>query len=184
MIEELSNQITARSPKNGQFLMVAIDGRGGSGKSTLTDKLAPRLPGFTVIHGDDYWEPSQDSEFGWFNEDRFHHDVVEPLGKGRRHLTYRPYDWEAEPHGRSQELVVGAGIVIERCYSMGLRLDWDYTVWVDATPELALERGIGREPHQAEVWANLWLPREDAYIEREQPKARADTVIDAAEHFA
>ncbi|WP_143014711.1 uridine kinase family protein [Glycomyces harbinensis] len=183
MIDELCERITARSPKNGEFLMVAVDGRGGSGKSTLTDELARHLPGFTIMHGDDYWEPSQDSEFGWFNEDRFHHDVVEPLSKGQRRLAYRPYIWESEPHLRSQELVVDAGIAIERCYSIGLPLDWDYTIWVDATPELALERGIARDPHQAEVWANLWLPREDAYIEREQPKTRADTVIDATLPF-
>lgn len=183
MIDELSERITSRSPKNGEFLLVAIDGRGGSGKTTLAAELARRLPGFLIVHGDDYWEPSQDSEFGWFNEDRFRQDVVEPLSRGQRRLEYRPYDWAGEPHLQRRELLMDAGIVIERCYSMGLPLDWDYTIWVDATPELALARGIGRDPAQAEVWANLWLPREDAYIEREQPSTRADTVIDAAIPF-
>jgi uridine kinase len=183
VIDELSARITSRSPRNGQFLLVAIDGRGGSGKTTLARALARRLPGFALIHGDDYWEPSHDSDFGWFNEERFHHDVVEPLGAGRRHLEYRPYDWSSEPHIQHRDLHLTEGVIIERCYAMGLPLDWDYAVWVDVTPELSLARGIGRDPAEAEVWADLWRPREDAYIRSERPHARADTVVDGAAPF-
>ena len=85
-------------PKNGRFFTIAIDGRGGSGKSTFAELLKTKLPDFTVLNGDDYFEPIKDPiVWGEFNDERFTQDVLQPLKRGNA-FVYRPYDWHAEPH--------------------------------------------------------------------------------------
>ncbi|GAB3658426.1 hypothetical protein GCM10027596_14760 [Nocardioides korecus] len=60
---------------------------------------------------------------------------------------------------------------------------WDFTVWVDVPPEVSLARGVARNPAQAVVWADLWCPREDAYLESHRPDVRADAVVDGTAPF-
>lgn len=65
---------TVRAPRNGAYPTVAIDGRGGSGKSTLADQIAEVVPDLLVMHGDDYFEPTDHGlAWGAFNEERFRH---------------------------------------------------------------------------------------------------------------
>jgi hypothetical protein len=54
---DISKIIDDAEPKNGEYVTVAIDGRGASGKSALALFLSSELDGFTVINGDDFFEP-------------------------------------------------------------------------------------------------------------------------------
>ncbi|MEU8244248.1 hypothetical protein AB0C07_38840 [Actinoplanes missouriensis] len=62
----------------GRPLLIAVDGRGGSGKTTLAGRLAERIPGSAVVHTDDvaWWH----SRFGW--ADLMTAGVLEPLRAG------------------------------------------------------------------------------------------------------
>lgn len=55
----LQDLIRRRQPKNKSYLTVAIDGRGGSGKTTLGD-LVRAETNWTVINGDGWFEPIDD----------------------------------------------------------------------------------------------------------------------------
>jgi uridine kinase len=92
----LADFLDQNQPKNGRFFTIAIDGRGGSGKSALTEYLQERYPKLTMIKGDDYFEPVQDDVmWGEFNERRFLEDVIEPLQEGNS-FQYKNYDWHEE----------------------------------------------------------------------------------------
>jgi uridine kinase len=181
------SDLLLRQPKNGQFSTIAIDGRGGSGKSTFAKYLKDLLPEFIVLNGDDYFEPTE-GEVAWgdFNDERFERDVIEALRQGNS-FTYRPYDWHATPHISDQRVVVNKGLILERCYAFSFALDWDLKMWVDTPREVCLERGFEREllPKERirEVWTKVWQPREDEYIERLNPLAEADLVIDGTSDF-
>jgi uridine kinase len=179
--------LNKRPPRNGDFYTIAIDGRGGSGKSVLADHLAKLMPAFVVINGDDYFEPVQNEVvWGDFNEERFNHDVIQPLQVGNR-FAYRPYDWHAEPHVTERTVSVAGGFCLERCFSFALDLDWDFKLWVETPRALCLERGVARESIPKEramaAWRDVWQPREDEYINREQPTEVADVVVDGTEPF-
>ena len=58
-----------RAPRNGAYLTICVDGRGASGKTTLAECLRSALPGWEVVHGDDYFEPHDDLiTWGDFNQ--------------------------------------------------------------------------------------------------------------------
>lgn len=183
----LTNFIRTHQPKNGRFFTIAIDGRGASGKSVLADYVKKLLPDFVVLNGDDYFEPVEHQVvWGAFNDDRFQHDVIEPLQHGS-HFVYQPYDWHNEPHITKQPITVTNGFCLERCYSFTFDLNWDLKIWVETPKETCLERGVARESIPQEqalvAWRDAWQPAEGAYIAKYHPQALADVVIDGTKPF-
>jgi uridine kinase len=178
--------LATHHPKNGRFFTIAIDGRGGCGKSTLAELLKTKFPDFVVLNGDDYFEPIDDSTvWGEFNDDRFANDVIEPLKSGNSFI-YRPYDWHADPHITERKLEITKGFILERCYSFQFDLDWDLKIWVETPKEVCLERGIVREmmPREKVIPAwKVWQAKEDAYIRDFKPQEKADIVIDGTNPF-
>jgi uridine kinase len=178
---DIQNFLVTHQPKNGHFFTIAIDGRGGSGKTALVELLRAELPGFIMLNGDDYFEPIDDPiVWGDFNDERFIQDVIEPL-KRAGSFTYRPYDWHVTPHITEKKIEVTKGICLERCYSFGFDLDWDLKIWVETPKEACLERGLTREnmPREKTILAwEIWQAREDDYIQKYQPQEKADVVID------
>ena len=62
--EELSGLITARL-KQQPIVLVALDGRCGSGKTTLAAQLAERFPQSITLHTDDFYLPPPQRVTGW-----------------------------------------------------------------------------------------------------------------------
>lgn len=62
--EELSGLITARL-KQQPTVLVALDGRCGSGKTTLSAQLAERFPQSITLHTDDFYLPPPQRVTGW-----------------------------------------------------------------------------------------------------------------------
>jgi len=50
------------SRTQGTTTLIAIDGPGGSGKTTLAAVVAGLLDGAPVVHGDDFYRPMPDHE--------------------------------------------------------------------------------------------------------------------------
>lgn len=184
----LAQILGSRKPRNGLFYTVAIDGRGGSGKTSLAAFLLPLLDGFYGMNGDDYFEPlTGELAFGGFNDERLRADVIVPL-QTKSGFTLRPYDWQSQTYG-CKTVAVDQGILIERCYSIQFDLSWDYTIWVETPPDVCLQRGLARHDDQdarhylQQVWQQVWVPREDEYIKRFDPLTAADLVIDGVMPF-
>ena len=183
----ITTTLQNRLPNNGKFYLVAIDGRGGSGKSTLATELAAGLPGFTVLNGDEYFEPTP-GELAWgaFNDERFDQEVIRPLQTSRT-FVYRPYDWHASPHITDRPVTIDRGFMLERSHIFGLDLPWDLKIWVETPKSVCLERALVRETLPCErvlrVWQEVWQPAEDAYIASYHPKRRADIVVDGTRPF-
>ena len=172
--------------------MVAVDGRGASGKSVLAEYLGRLLPEFTALNGDDYFEPTPEGlAWGDFNEERFRDDVITPLQRRVKSLRYRPYDWHADPPITEREVEVGDGLILERCFSFAFDLDWDLKIWVETPREICLERGIRRDlsfgdfpaARIKEVWIKVWAAREDSYVRAKKPREMADLILDGMRLF-
>lgn len=188
MSVHLKDYIFKKPPKNGQYYTIAIDGRGGSGKTTFLQYVATLLPDFIMINGDDYFEPSENTiAWGEFNDERFEKDVIMPLKRGDTNLLYRPYDWHAKPSLTDKKLQITKGICIERSFSFAFDLDWDCKIWVETPAKIALQRGQERDQMPLEqgyrAWKEVWQPREDTHIQKINPLKTSDIVIDGTTDF-
>ncbi|MCA9347942.1 hypothetical protein KC867_00870 [Candidatus Saccharibacteria bacterium] len=185
---DINEKILSQPPRNGKFYLIAIDGRGGAGKTTLTEYIAKLLPEFTILNGDEYFEPAKNTiAFGAFNEERFEREVLEKLRNNEATFTYHPYDWHKKPHLQDKELNITRGIIIERSSSFAFKLDYDLKIWVETPAKLALQRGQERDEMPLEQgyrsWKEVWQPQEDAHFEKYRPLETADIVIDGTMPF-
>lgn len=177
-----------RVPRNGAYCTVCVDGRGGSGKSTLATALTARLPGFSLVHGDDYFEPhGQPVTWADFNEIRLDADVLAPMRAGAPSFTVRPYDFEfslvaretrhrsAGRHLRARLRLLLAGVVGPHDLSRGtarrVLRTWARARWWSHGPTGT--GGLG----------GVWQPRDEEYIRATAPRRRADIIVDGTPPF-
>lgn len=187
---DIAKFIDDAEPKNREYVTIAIDGRGASGKSALARFLGRELDGFTIINGDDFFEP-HDHEITWgeFNEDRFREEVLVPVNLGLREFTIRPFDFPRGELGPPKHLNINRGMIIERCFTFELPVEWDIRIWVETPKKVCLERGLRREGAKVlgerakAAWSQIWQPLESRYIENLQPLQIADYVLDGTQPF-
>ena len=186
-MSNLEDNLKSNPPNNGRFYTVAIDGRGGSGKTTLAALVSKLLPSFVYFNGDDYFEPTPNKvEWGAFNDERFITEVVEPLKRGDT-IVYRPYDWHKEPPITPRDITVKQGLFLERVFSFKFDLNWDLKIWVETPRSICFVRGTTRErlPKETVIktWRDIWQPLEDVYINETNPLKNADIVLDGTKPF-
>lgn len=175
--------LTAAGDPRGRPRVIAVDGRGASGKSTLAARLCALAPASAVVHTDDlaWHEPL----FAWGH--LLADDVLRPLHEGRA-LSYRPPQWERR--GRDGVIAVPAGsdVVIVEGTGASHREHADLidaTVWVQADSAEAEQRGIARDvaagvngdPDQAAAFWHEWMREELAFLARQRPWRRACVVV-------
>jgi len=58
-----------------------------------------------------------------------------------------------------------------------------YTVWIETPREERLRRGLERDGVEARDQWEAWMAEEDAHIERERPREKADIVIKGTDAY-
>ncbi|MFD0581200.1 uridine kinase family protein [Dactylosporangium darangshiense] len=167
--------------------IVAIDGAGGSGKTTVAAAVAALLDGATIVHGDDFYRPMPEPErerlsaeegyWRYFDWERLRDEVLAPLHAGRP-ARYRSYDWETGDLGPWHEIAAGTVVVVEGVYTARPELARYYglTAYVDTPRETCLRRVRDRGENPPE-WIARWRAAEDHYIRTTAPQTRADMVV-------
>jgi uridine kinase len=172
----------------GRTRLIAIDGRGGAGKSSLAKRLADQLSDVTVVEVDDFWlgrnrrperavvidEPG--SDYDWM---RLRDQVVVPLSRDERG-RYRRYDWRSDTLMEWHDVPVGGTLIIEGVFSIReLASFYDVCIWVDTPSAVCLERGYERDGEEhRDLWDNEWMPAYENYIRKYDPAKLADCVVE------
>jgi uridine kinase len=161
-----------------QPVLVAIDGYGGSGKTTLAQAIQSAFRDSATITLDDF---ATDTESG-ADRNRFLSQVLLPLSNGTA-AKYQPFDWRIKALADWRVVQPEGLIIIE-----GVSVVWDdfhpfydFRVWIDCPFELALQRVRERSQktgiHKSSPkWFNVW-EKEDREYGKTEPWKRADLVI-------
>ncbi|HEV2374607.1 MAG TPA: hypothetical protein VGS19_20905 [Streptosporangiaceae bacterium] len=165
--------------------LVALDGPGGSGKTVLSEALAPKVNG-TVVHGDDFYRVMPDAErllldaeqgYGqYFDWERLRDQVLAPLRAGRP-ACYQQYDWAIGALGQWLTVPPSGVVIVEGVYSMRPELSslYDFTVFVETPREVCSQRCRARG--NTSDWINRWRAAEDHYLHTARPRDLADLVV-------
>lgn len=182
--------VQATGTVTGRPRIVAVDGRGASGKSTLAERLCRRVGRSAVVHTDDiaWHEPY----FAWGHLLADH--VLGPLRRGEA-VSFRPPAWAQ--HGRQGSIDVPAGLdlVVVEGVGAGQREVAglvDATVWVQSDLAAAEERGIARDiargvngdAEQSVAFWHEWMAEELRFLSRQRPWERACVVVAGTPPFA
>src|SRR5271169_4355907 len=121
--------------RQSKTLLVAIDGHGGAGKSTLARKIGRGVEDVTIVSLDDFSSPSV---LGW-DQDRFRSQVLRPRLAGQQG-RYQRWDWDTDKGAEWHDVPTGGTVVVEGVSSTRTELGnpWDLTVWVDAPEDVRL----------------------------------------------
>ena len=153
------------------LFLIGIGGRGGAGKSTLARLFVDAQ----VVGTDEFWNGSE------FELSRLEAEVVRPLRRGEV-ARFHGFDWVAQaPFPETREVRPEGAVVIEGVCALhrGFRDAYDLRIWVEASREVRLARGVARDGDAARsTWEDVWMPMEDRYVERDDPIAAADVVVD------
>jgi uridine kinase len=167
--------LLAAAPAAGTTRVLAIDGRSGSGKSTLAAAIAGRL-GAPLVSLEDLYGGWDGLEHGIELTRR---ELLEPLSRGEAAAVPR-YDWEAAEWAPTWTLAPPALLVIEGV-GAGARALAPYTsvlAWLELREDARRERALARDGDLYAPHWRRWAAQEDAYIEREAPRERADQVLE------
>ncbi len=168
-----------------EYVFIAIDGRCGSGKTTLAAELEKKLD-CNIVHMDDFFlRPEQRTEERLktagenVDHERFLEEVLLPLSENRS-VIYKPYICSMQVLGAPIKLSPHKVTIIEGSYSCHPKL-WDYYdlhIFMDIDNETQINRIVSRNGAEAaEVFKNKWIPMEEAYFEAYKIKERCEINI-------
>jgi hypothetical protein len=159
-------------------VVLAVDGRSSSGKTTLAARLQDVVAGSAVVHTDDiaWWH----SRFGW--ADLLIGGILVPARAGRP-VCYRPPRWDEHQRPGAIEvsadcpllIIEGVGAARRECAHLT-----DAVVWVQADERETERRNLARvgQPGGSLTAADLrdWMAEEGPFLAGQRPWERADLV--------
>lgn len=196
IVEEIDKKL-----KKKERVFVAIDGRCGSGKSTIAAELeryyneknkTAGTKSCLVLHMDDFFlRPEQRSPQRYatpgenVDHERFLEEVLEPASRGEDFL-YAPFNCKLMQVGEGSMLSPCQLILVEGSYS-GRTNFWEYFdlhIFVTVEKELQLERiekRVGEE--RLKDFVDKWIPLEEAYFEAFELEKRCDIIVNNDKEF-
>ncbi len=166
-------------------IVIAIDGRCASGKTTLAKKLQEALC-CNVIHMDDFFlRPEQrtaqryDEPGGNVDKERFFAEVLQPLQTGNL-FSYRPFDCHTMALGEPITVHPNEITIIEGTYSCHPALweFYDYHIFLTTTPEKQLDRLAKRKVANLQMFREKWIPLEERYFTACKPDMKCELVLE------
>jgi hypothetical protein len=169
--------LVEQAPPLGATKLVAIDGLGGAGKTTLALSMAAALSA-AVVHLDEIaaWPDGPD----W---DRLEREVLVPLSEGKV-AEYRARDWSVRRLGRLRRVPPGGVVLVEGSESAASVVVpyLSLAIWVECPTEVRLSRTVQRDGEQVMGAWQHWSAWEERYLAADDPRGRVGvTVVTASD---
>ncbi|WP_152602438.1 uridine kinase family protein [Planococcus sp. CAU13] len=169
-----------------ETVIVAIDGRCGSGKSTFASVLAKELDGH-IIHMDDFFLPAplrtkerlqQPGEN--IHYERFDEEVIVPLNRGEN-IVIQSYDCKTSSFEEPRNLQKKFLYIIEGSYSLYHKIKDIYDMKIFMTVDSAVQAARIAERNGVEglkAFQQKWIPLEEKYFSESGIENQCDVIID------
>lgn len=174
-LEQVLAHAATAPPSCGDVRVIALDGRSGSGKTSLAGAIAREWDAPVV---------SMDSIYpGWSGLSAASHmlvaHVLRPLARGEQPVV-PTWDWLADRPGPLLPITVGHRLVVEGCgSSVGEASTLEGTrVWLDGPAELRRRRAIDRDGPLFEEYWEMWAQQEATLFAADHTRERAQIVLE------
>ena len=167
-------------------LVLALDGRCGSGKTTLANTLARQFPASITLHTDDFYLPPAQRIRGWektpcANMDlaRLRDEALRPAYAGQP-VAYRAYSCREGAYLPPAQLPAQPLVILEGSYSHHplLRPYETLRVFVTCAKPEQTRRLQAREGARYADFFARWVPLEEGYFAQYGIETSADFVVD------
>lgn len=168
-----------------QTIVVAIDGRSASGKTTMAQQLAS-VTGAGVIHVDDFFLPPElrtgerfSQPGGNVHYERFQEEVLPWLKRGEA-FSYQAFDCSRMTLGERKQVPAGGLRIVEGAYALHpLFGDYaDFRVFSDVAQEEQVRRILARNGEKAYGrFRDEWIPLEETYFRIYGIREKADVIL-------
>lgn len=183
---DLAAHLNALLATSVRPVVLALDGRCGSGKTTLAASLARQFPASNVLHMDDFYLPPAQRLPGWeqipcanMDLERLLHQTLQPAFDGQP-IPYQAYSCRQGLFLPRQLLSPQPLIILEGSYSHHplLRSCQTLQVFVTCSQTEQTRRLLQREgPHYA-AFSSRWIPLEEAYFTQYALPSASAFVVD------
>jgi uridine kinase len=153
--------------------VVLIDGRSGSGKSTIAPRLAAALAA-QLVRLDDIYPGWDGLERASEHVGEFVLAVAEP--------RWRRWDWAADAPAEWHPIDATRPLVVEGCgaLSRSNRAKATFGIWVELDAVSRKRRALERDGEAYAPHWDRWAAQEARFAEREHSRDLADAVLDGA----
>lgn len=175
-LRQVLDHAATAPPSCGRVHVVAIDGRSGSGKTSLAREVAASW-GAPLVSMDSIYP-------GWSGlaaaTDLLVEHVLRPLSRGEQPIV-PTWDWLADRPGPRIPLAVTDRLVVEGCGStVGEAADFAGTrVWLDGPADLRRARAIARDGAIFEAHWEMWAAQEERVFGADGTRSRAHLVLES-----
>ena len=181
-LEMITQRINkALEEKDG--IIVAIDGKCTSGKTTLARRLS-EIYDCNVFHMDDFFLRPQQRTPERFAEpggnvdyERFREAVLLPLMSGSP-FSYQPFDCKTFTLAPAVAVSPKKLTIIEGSYSLHPYFGdpYDLKILLTVAPDVQRQRILERPEHLQERFFSHWIPMENRYLETFRISEKADVI--------
>lgn len=184
---DLIRTLIAQSLHEDDPFVILIDGRAGSGKTTLATALADQLEDCLLVHLDDYFlRPHQRTAErlsipgGNVDAERLIDQLVCPLLHGEEGII-EPWSCSEQRFLEKRTVSVPRILILEGSYAMN---DWtnpfgDLRIFVTCSPAIQQQAILNRSSAKVlEQFNQKWIPLEENYFEKDHIPDRADLILD------
>ena len=167
-------------------VIVAVSGFGGSGKSSLAQKIATEIQA-SIIGIDSFCKSVEQADYErWeiMDFNRLENEILKPFLMGRKELSYGEFNWEKNQVTETKTIKVNDILIVEGVglFRPKLLEYYSYTIWVDCPIEIAIARGKKRDREeygvpQDENWDGIWRENDLECYREFAPLESADCII-------
>ena len=179
--------------KNSSRVVIAIDGRGGAGKSSLARKIIEKIPDSFHIEYDWFHLPKQKVINNIrFDNERLIKEVLIPFSSKQKELKFKKYNWgyvsDIEDGFEVETTTVQSKdiLIIEGCESINSTLlpFIDFSIWLDTNSEESLRRVTKRDIEEYkldpvkvnDMWQE-WVAWEREILAKDDRRLKANIII-------
>lgn len=148
--------------------------------------MTSALGGVVRVRGDDFLDPvlshTRSTDWAGVERRRLADEVLRPFRESRA-STYRPFDWGLRSLGVPRPIPSGDVLVVDLIGLLHPELDdmLDLAIWCDVDLDTATAWGKARDARLGRthdrLWDEIWVPNERDFVERFDPRRRADLVV-------